>query len=294
MAILRQFGNRLVRGYLRRSPVTEGKKNLLAATKAFIQPAEPQQIAPTKYGFALHLNLANPEQERIYYYGEHDERYETALLSRVVQRGMRCWDVGANIGFYTCLFATLAGPSGRVVAFEPARRTRERLEENIRLNGLRNVRVVPSALGAREGRACIHYADAALFEGTASLHQIAQGRSTSEPVSVDTLDAFVERLGTPDLLKIDVEGAQLEVWRGGARFFRAHSPLVMAELRESDDPLHLARIEEEVRGAGYEIYAIRKRCRVSVVARLSVQGPRNYLLAKPASRFASFLSSRSA
>lgn len=293
MAVLNLLANRLVRGYLRRSPVTEGKKRLLSATKRFIQPAQAQQIAGTKYGFSLHLNLLNPEQERIYYYGQHDERYETALLNCLVEPGMHCWDVGANIGFYTCLFAVLVGRSGRVVAFEPARATRERLEQNIGLNGLRNVDVVPSAVGASEGEAHIHYADAGLFEGTASLHRMP-GRSASEPVRVGTLDAFVERYGAPDLLKIDVEGAQLEVWRGGARFFRTHSPVVLAELRESDDPARLARIEDEVRSAGYDIYAIRKRCRVRAVARLSLQGPRNYLLAKPASRFASFLSSRSA
>lgn len=293
MASLRRVGNYVVRAYLRRCPVTEGKKHLLAATKALVRPDEAQQTTRTKHGFSLRLNLANPEQERIYYYGEHDERYETAMLKCLRLPALHCWDVGANIGFYTCLLARLVGPSGKVVAFEPARATRERLEENVRLNGLRNVEVVACAVAAARGRGEIHYAHAGLFEGTASLLDVSGGAS-SESVSVGTVDDFVERFGPPDFLKIDVEGAQLDVWHGGARFFRAHAPLVLAELRESDDPAKLARIEEEVRSAGYEIYAIRKRCRVRAVARLSPQGPRNYLLAKPMSRFASFLSSRSA
>lgn len=293
MAILRALANRCVRAYLRHSPVTEGKKALLRATKSFIRPAATQQTVRTKHGFGLQLNLANPEQERIYYYGEHDERYETAILKALITPGMSCWDIGANIGFYTCLLATRAGPTGKVVAFEPARATRERLEHNIALNGLRNVEVVASAVGAARGEARLHYSEPGLFEGTASLLQLP-GRDRSEPVSIGTVDDFAQRFGPPDFVKIDVEGAQLDVWRGGTSFFRTQAPLAMAELRESDDAASLARIETEVRSLGYDIYAIRKHCRVVRQSQLSPQGPRNYLLAKPASRFGAVLRARSA
>lgn len=293
MAALSLLLNRCVRAYLAYSPVTEGKRLLLSRAKPLIRPRSPEQTARTKHGFSLRLNLANPEQERIYYYGEHDERYETALLKALLTPGMTCWDIGANIGFYTCLMATRVGARGSVVAFEPARATRGRLEHNVALNGLRNVRVMPCAVAASEGEAEIHYASASLFEGTASLRELP-GQVSSERVKVSTLDRLAHELPAPDVLKIDVEGAQLEVWRGGAQFFRAHAPLVMAELRESDDAGALARLEAEVRRLGYEIYAIGKRCRLRLMTRLTPDGPRNYLLAKGDSRFGAALRARSA
>ena len=271
--------NRVVRAYLAHSPVTEGKKALLRATRARIRPAEPEQTAATKHGFRLRLNLANPEQERIYFYGEHDERYETAALKQRVRPGMHCWDIGANIGYYTCLLACLAGPAGRVVAFEPASATRARLEENVALNGLGNVRVRPWAVGAAEGRARIHYSSAGLFEGTASL-RTDDVRSDGEDVEVRTLDALVAELGAPQFLKIDVEGAQLDVWRGGRRFLSEHAPLVLAELRDADDAALLREIEAIVRACGYQLYAIRKGGRLVEHRALSPDGPRNFLLLK--------------
>jgi len=280
---LNAYLNRLVRAYLAHCPVTEGKKGLLRLTKKLIRPADPQQTATTKHGFRLRLNLANPEQERIYFYGEHDERYETALLKKLLRPGMQCWDIGANIGYYTCLFALLAGTSGRVVAFEPAAATRERLAANVKLNEFQNVMLMPCAVGAAGGTARIHYSRAGLFEGTASLLEL-KGQGASEEVAVETLDALVARLGAPDFLKIDVEGAQLDVWRGGSRFFASQEALVMAELHDSNDPAVLRDVESTVRGFGYQLFTIRKGGRLVEHDELTAHSPRNFLLIKPGAR----------
>lgn len=283
--------NRVVRGYLAHSPFTEGKKSLLRLTRAAIRPASSQQSVRTRHGFRLLLNLDNPEQERIYFYGEHDERYETALLKALIDPGTRCWDIGANIGYYTCLLAVASGPSGQVIAFEPASQTRSRLLHNVALNGLANVQVMPCALGAGESVARIHYREAGRFEGTASLLPGEEG-GQSEEVAVSSIDHLAAQLGAPEFLKIDVEGAQLDVWRGGREFFANREPLVMAELRDSDDPAVLESIEAAVRGYGYAIFSIHKHARVREVARLHVGGPRNYMLAKPGSGYGRRLRSR--
>lgn len=281
---MKRLLNRLVRGYLAHFPVTEGKSRVLRLTRELITPPEPEQTVLTRHGFRLRLNLANPEHQRIYFYGEHDERYETALLKKLVRPGMACWDIGANIGYYACLLGMLTGPKGAVVAFEPARATRERLAENLALNRLGNVKVLGSAVGATEGAARIHYSRAELYEGTASLHELP-GRPGSEEVELCTIDRLVERLGAPDFLKIDVEGAQLEVWSGGAAFFSAHEPLVMAELRDSKDPAVLKRLERLVRGFGFRLYSILKRGRLREAHAVTPSGPRNFLLAKRSSSY---------
>lgn len=80
--------------------------------------------------------------------------YEAAKQKRifeVVRPGMVCWDVGAHVGFYTLLLAELVGPDGRVFAFEPLPGNLELLRRHVEMNGYRNVRVVPAALGDFDG-----------------------------------------------------------------------------------------------------------------------------------------------
>lgn len=273
--------NRIVRSYLRASPVTEGKGWLLRRTESRILPDEARVLAETKHGFALHLNLANPEHRRIYFYGEHDERYEIGLLARLIRPGDACWDIGANIGFYTCLLARLTGPEGRIDAFEPATATRAMLERNVAANDFRNVTLHAQALGAAPGTATIHFRSRDLAEGTASLLR-GDDTDESEPVTLTTIDAIAAVLPQPAFVKIDVEGLQLDVWRGGKTFFASHAPLVLAELRETSDPNHLSALHACIAELGYRLFEIRKRGIRPAPSLVEARG-RNFLLAKPES-----------
>jgi len=66
-------------------------------------------------------------------------------IARAVRRGMVCWDIGAHVGFYTLLFAQLAGPEGEVYAFEPAADNLTFLLYHVAMNGFPNVEIVPVA-----------------------------------------------------------------------------------------------------------------------------------------------------
>ena len=166
----------------------------------------------------------------MYFYGEHDERYEINNIVKFLQAGDVCWDIGANVGFYTCLFATLVKEQGSVVAFEPIASTRAFLEENIRLNGFQNVTVKKIALGDSPGRRRIFLNHPDLAEGTVSLKS-EEGPHT-ELIEIDTIDNLYAGLPPPDFVKIDVEGYQMEVLNGGKKFFSQFGPMVMAELRD--------------------------------------------------------------
>ena len=151
--------SKMVRAYLYRMPITEGKSRLLSITEKYIRPDETTVVSRTKDDFLLWLNLANHEHRRIYYYGEHDERYELALLRKIIRPGDVCWDIGANIGFYTTFFARMVGVSGKVIAFEPVAGTRQMLEKSIHENDFMNVQVIPAALSDAERTAEIFYSD---------------------------------------------------------------------------------------------------------------------------------------
>ena len=256
---MKRISNQLVRSYLRKCPITEGKSLLLDLTRNWIIPEDPIAIFETKYPFHLKANLVNPEHQYLYFYGTHDERYILTKLLKIVKPGDICWDIGANIGFYTCFLASRVKSTGSVVAFEPAARTCDYLQENVALNAFTNVTVVNKGLGDTTERRPLYYAEAALAEGTASL-KYPKGRAASEPVTLDTIDNLIGELPAPNFIKIDVEGYQLEVLRGGEHCLKTHAPVLMAELKDVGETNRndFAEIEQYVTDVGYSLYEVGK------------------------------------
>lgn len=286
--ILKAALNSLVRSYLWQCPVTEGKQRLLALTRNYIMPDEPAVIFRTKHGFLLKVNLRNPEHQRMYFYGEHDERYEINNLVKILRAGDCCWDIGANIGFYTCLFAALVGNQGRVIAFEPVTATSEFLGNNVRLNEFRHVTLKKLALGDAPGHQQIFLDLPDMAEGTVSLNTAAGAHS--ETINVETIDNLSASLPAPDFIKIDVEGYQMKVFAGGEQFFSTHSPMIMAELRDSDRTLMNAS-QDFLRARGYLIYEFRKHSLKRCENIFNSQG-RNFFMVKENSPYFSRVSSQ--
>ncbi len=276
--------NYLVRSYLRWCPITDGKRLLLNLTRDLITPEDPIAIFDSKYQFRLKANLANPEHQYLYFYGTHDERHVVTKLLKIIQPGDICWDIGANIGFYTCLLASRVKDAGVVVAFEPALRTCGYLRENVSLNRFENVTVVNKGLGDTVEQRHLYYSEARLAEGTASL-KYADERAASERVTLDTIDNLTRELPVPDFIKIDVEGYQLEVLRGGEHCLKTHAPLLMAELKDVGETNRtmFGEIENYVADLGYQLYEIKKYS-VRRCEKLSDSPKRNFFLVKEHSR----------
>ena len=276
--------NYLVRSYLRWCPITDGKSSLLRLTKNWITPEDPIAVFATKYQFQLKANLVNPEHQYLYFYGTHDERYIITKLLRIIEPGDICWDIGANIGFYTCLLASQVGDTGTVIAFEPAARTCGDLHENVSLNRFTNVTVVNKGIGDKVEQRHLYYSEAGLAEGTASL-KYTDRRTTSERVTLDTIDNIFRELSAPDFVKIDVEGYQLEVLKGGEYYLKTHAPLLMAELKDVGETNRSAfeEIEDYISDLGYQLYEIEKHS-IRRCEKLSDTTRRNFFLVKEQSR----------
>jgi len=159
----------------------------------------------------------------------HEPNLTKLLLTRFASSAQRNFiDVGANIGYFTCLMSKLAGPSGKVLAIEPEPQNLALLEQNIKMNNLTNVMVHACALGASEGFAMLGLYKAA----NRGRHSIVNHDAKSQiEVPVKTLDALARAAGENidwwSFVKIDVEGYEGFVLDGAKETLPRVETLVM-------------------------------------------------------------------
>jgi len=156
------------------------------------------------------------------------------LFEKTIKKGCTVYDIGAHAGFYTLLSSILVGPSGRVVAFEPNKRNVFFLKEHLRINRIRNVEVLEVAVSDHSGKSHFtegsHHSMGHLIESPTVLDRNCAGKSIVEVASV-TIDELVQedRLLPPSYLKIDVEGGEAAVLRGGiATIAKSHPTIFLA------------------------------------------------------------------
>lgn len=156
------------------------------------------------------------------------EPTELAIVLDALPPGATFVDIGANIGCYTLPAARRVGPGGRVLAIEAAPSILPYLENNVSNNGLRNVEIVATAVGEREGRVAFHEAPANSF-GMGSI--APQFGALAVQVRITRLDSILKDRHMPDVhvIKVDVEGFELNVFRGAEETLRTQRPLVLFE-----------------------------------------------------------------
>jgi FkbM family methyltransferase len=177
--------------------------------------------------------------------------YLLKMAARLVGPGMTVWDVGANIG----LFAFAAGSAGRVLAVEADEWLAELLRRSARTAppAYARVEVLAAAVSdapgtaelciARRGRAGNHLSRVPGSTQTGGTREVLR-------VPAVTLDGLLDRFPPPDLVKIDTEGAELLVLRGGERLLREFRPILLCEVVGENAP----EVGALLRGHGYTLF----------------------------------------
>ena len=182
----------------------------------------------------------------------------SAVLRKHCRPGATVFDIGANVGYHTLLLSQVVGEQGQVHAFEPVPETAASLEQTVALNRLANVTVHGLAVGDRMGTVSMRYGDAS-EAGRAHIVGVpgyrwdaATGTSQLVEVPIVSIDGLHEtgELPLPSLIKLDVEGAELQALRGMRQVLSAAHPVIVAELWGEEN---VAAVHELLGSLGYEV-----------------------------------------
>jgi FkbM family methyltransferase len=203
-------------------------------------------LTPTRYGTVLCSNMDVYVGGSLLRYGEFSQ-LEVEFLKPYLQPGAVVLDIGANVGALTLPFATLVGPKGAVIAFEPQRLCFQTLCANVALNSLTNVVTFQRALGSEMGVLRVPLTDPYQRNNYGGLALSAD--ANGEHVEVWTID----EMGLPKagLCKIDVEGMETEVLQGARGYIAEHRPVLYLEADRHERKPELMALLDELEYTAY-------------------------------------------
>ncbi|MFC1851874.1 FkbM family methyltransferase, partial [candidate division CSSED10-310 bacterium] len=160
------------------------------------------------------------------------EREEQIFIQKFIRPGMTALDLGAHHGLYTLLLSRLVGPTGRVIAFEPSPRERRKLKLHVILNRCTNVLVEPFALGDNDDKSEL-FLCLGRETGCNSLRRpVVSDPVRKVMVKMTTLNCYFQKgmAEKVDFIKVDVEGAELPVFKSASILLKNSKPIILCEL----------------------------------------------------------------
>jgi FkbM family methyltransferase len=182
-------------------------------------------------GLWLHLNSRTG---RTYFEGAGEPEVQTAL-EQCLRPGMIFYDIGANIGFFSLLAARIVGENGHVTAFEADPEIAARLREHATRNDFCTISVEEKAVWSKPSTVFFARTDPATSPDRGLGHIVANYASDTIQVDAVSLDEYVQTRPAPDFLKCDVEGAEVEVFRGAQRLLTEKRPAILCEMHSDEN-----------------------------------------------------------
>jgi tRNA (mo5U34)-methyltransferase len=196
----------------------------------------PRKPTPTVLPFGVKWLLENSSLDT-QLRTEDFEPAESRFVAQFLRPGMTVLDVGAHHGFHTLLASLRVGREGKVISFEPSPRERKRLGRHIRFNKCKNVRVESFALGEVPGKSDFFLVDGYNDYCNSLRPPAVEERTRKIKVNVNTLDEYLvrSRIAKVDFIKIDVEGAEVDLLRGARKTLESGEcrPVLLVEVSDT-------------------------------------------------------------
>lgn len=227
------------------------------------------------------ITLCGDRYQVVYEARKHKADRDYPFL-QALARGRRCLlDVGANLGLTALVMAKAAGPEASLYAFDASETACQFIQRNAQLNNLaEQIQVVNAVLGDRSGLTLPFYWDHAAG-GASTIAGYLGHRIALNKVSL-CLDDFVrQQTIQPDMIKVDVEGAEQQALRGAEQTLREHRPLVFVELHTWDTmPMvqNAAGVLSLAHQFGYRMVYLKTKQVLEDVAMLAQRGRCHVLL----------------
>jgi len=223
-----------------------GRIGLLVGVYRFLR----SQIKPDFIEIDGHkLFLDKLDSLKLFFRGSYEE-FETETVKKIIKKNDIVLDVGANIGYFTLIFAKLVGKDGIVFAFEPEPTNFDLLKKNVTINGYKNVILIRKALSDRTGKTKLF-----LSEGNLGDHIIMDTKENRNSIEIDTItgeDYFRDLNKKINFIKMDIQGAEINALRGMSSLLQKMNEIkIMIEFAPNwlknfgNDPLELLSLLNE-------------------------------------------------
>ena len=162
-----------------------------------------------------------------YWLGSYESE-KVLIFEKTLKKGNILFDIGAHVGFYTLLSAELVGKEGKVFSFEPLMANYEYLKKHVEMNNYKNITPFNVAVSDKDGFALFTKG-----ENTSTGHLVSDGETKVRTIVIDDW-INNKKLLVPDVLKIDVEGAELTVLKGAINLLNKYHPIIFLSTHSSD------------------------------------------------------------
>ena len=149
------------------------------------------------------------------------------LFSKYIKPGNIVYDVGANAGFYSLLSSLLVSETGKVYSFEPLPANISYLKKHIELNKLGNVKVIEKAVSNKVSTVRFNFGD-----NRSAGHISNDGEIEVETISID--EFISQGNPSPDIIKMDIEGAEYDALFGAKKLLRTKKPVIFLATHSSE------------------------------------------------------------
>ena len=240
----------LAKEYVVHSPIAHGKGVIVRRVAPQIPLRYREFVAQLPGAGSIVLRFDEWVGRHYLLHSASFDAVELEFMRDALETGATVIDVGANVGVYTITAALCVGATGHVIAVEADEEYRPRLRANLERNGLENVAIVAAAAGDADGEVELIIADDRAFSSIKPLVSYS-GSGATRRIPYRRLDSIWADAGEPAVafVKIDVEGAEVEVVSGAEQLLRQCRPALVVEVRPD---LTEPEVRRQLAAIGYE------------------------------------------